>query len=253
MMSDHVDDERIQRLLHGELPRALQEETRQHLEGCGRCRERVEHTRLDDADVATLLRELDHLPPPVAAASVIQRAVARPVRRRRLAAGLILALALSGTAYAASAGPESAVRRVLSAMVDWARDRDAAEPGAPPPQPAGAAQKAGIAVTPGTRFEIVISAPLGGLLEIRLTEAPDVTVQAPADAATFTSDDGRMEISSSRSTTFLVQIPRSARSLVIVANGRQLYEKQGREIAAVVSPDADGTYRIPIPVSPTRN
>jgi hypothetical protein len=59
----HLDDERIQRLLHDELGSAAAE-IRLHLESCAACRELVDEAREDERRIFGLLSQVDH-PRPV--------------------------------------------------------------------------------------------------------------------------------------------------------------------------------------------
>ena len=55
----HLDDERVQRLLHGELGSA-EAETRFHLESCAPCRDLVAGARVEEDRILALLSEVDH-------------------------------------------------------------------------------------------------------------------------------------------------------------------------------------------------
>ena len=71
--------ERITALVDGELPPAERAEVERHLEGCAACRD----ARSAEEAVAARLRAVPRpVPPPVLAASVMERIAAAPPRRR---------------------------------------------------------------------------------------------------------------------------------------------------------------------------
>src|SRR5262245_48834814 len=74
----HLDDDRIQRLVHRELTTGAERSAREHLAACPDCRRLVSDAERDDADVRLLLRRLDHPAPAVAAQVIVDRAMQRP-------------------------------------------------------------------------------------------------------------------------------------------------------------------------------
>ncbi|MGH7579889.1 MAG: hypothetical protein ACREM9_06935, partial [Gemmatimonadales bacterium] len=144
----HLDEERVQRLLHGELDGAGEGAARQHLDGCRDCRALVNHAREEEHRIFGLLREVDH-PPAEADPCALLPAAARARRGwGRWAAGWLLIVLAGGAAYAAPGSP-------LPGMLDRLIGRD------PPVRPQRTDQapddsvarpSAGIAVTPGNRL-----------------------------------------------------------------------------------------------------
>ena len=75
----HLDEEQIWRALHGELGPQVEVSVREHLVECAFCSEQVAEARREEAGVYTLLSQVDHPPPPVAAEALVARA--RTARR----------------------------------------------------------------------------------------------------------------------------------------------------------------------------
>ncbi|HEU4526195.1 MAG TPA: hypothetical protein VFR62_14300, partial [Gemmatimonadales bacterium] len=109
----HLDDERIQRLLHDE-PGSADSDSRLHLAGCAACRELVEEARAEERWILELLAQVDH---PIAQvdpyAVVAERNVAGRAWARR-AAAVLAGAALVGTAYGLPGSPfPAALDRLL--------------------------------------------------------------------------------------------------------------------------------------------
>ena len=98
----HLDDEQLQRLLHGELDRGSAGALAEHVAACADCRQRLSEAERDQAEVYGLLRLVDHPAPPVDAESVAASARGHDRGWGRWAAGILLAMAAAGGAYAAS-------------------------------------------------------------------------------------------------------------------------------------------------------
>ena len=166
----HLDDERVQRLLHGELGSA-EAETRFHLESCAPCRDLVAGARVEEDRILALLSEVDH---PVATLDprivLAERNASRGHWGRRAAAA-ILGVAIAGAAYALPGSPlPAALDRLLgtgSGVPDSAPATQAERASAPP---------AGIAV-PATNG-LVIQLMAEGQVAIELTDEEEVAVRA---------------------------------------------------------------------------
>src|SRR5688500_7027672 len=120
----HLDEEQLQRMLHGEAAPVAGRPLREHLSACAECRERLRQAERDEAEVHALLRRVDHPAPAVSAEAVAARAGRAPDRGwGRWAAGILLALTAAGAAYAAPGSP----------LRGWARS--VLEPAGERPQP----------------------------------------------------------------------------------------------------------------------
>jgi predicted anti-sigma-YlaC factor YlaD len=94
----HLDEEQLQRVLHGQLPARAARSGRDHLAECGDCRERFVAAERDEKEVLALLRPVDHPVPAIDPDAL----VARPSWTRsvltRWAAAILLFLGAAGAA-----------------------------------------------------------------------------------------------------------------------------------------------------------
>jgi hypothetical protein len=248
----HLDEETLQRLLHGELSQSEEKVAREHVILCDECRGRLEHAEREEATTAARLRELDQLAPLIDFGSVADRARidnhgrAAAQRRRRRAASIILAAGIAGAAYAI---PGSPVPEWVDRVVTWvggprAAVRPISEPAGIPES--GESGGAGIAVAPGSQLTIIFeSSQKGGLARVSLTGGDEVVVRASSRAATFTSGADRLVIEShATSGTFEIEIPRTAPRVEIFLRGTRLFLKDGGRVVAREGTDSSGAYVI---------
>lgn len=239
----HLDEERIQRLLHDELPPEQGAGVRAHLESCSRCRERVAEAAREEEEIYELLRHLDHEATPVEAEAVIARA--RTDRRAwtRWAAAILLGIGAAGVAYAA---PGSPIPGWVQSLVAWA----GGGPETPAPSPAGPQEPepdvAGIAVAPGENLVIIFTPPeTDGEARVSLTDGEELVVRALDGAATFSSDVDRLVIDGhDPSPHFEIQIPRSAVRVEIRSGSERIFLKEGPRVTSVTTADPRGSYRL---------
>jgi anti-sigma factor RsiW len=237
----HLDDELIQRTLHGELSARDLTRVREHTANCPDCRAMVERARLDEQAVNSLLRQLDHPMPPMRATAVLSAAQPSSMRWLRYAAALLLISAtLGGVAYAASGAPlPEFVQRIVTRLRTSPRRVPSVSSGAgsvpvavtPPPAQPGAA---GVAVAPGRSLTILFATSrTGGMAQVTLTDDEDVSVRAPSGAAEFTSTDGRLAIVNRASNVvYEIGIPRNAAHIEIRVDGRRLFVLDGQRITS---------------------
>ncbi|MGH7567470.1 MAG: anti-sigma factor family protein [Gemmatimonadales bacterium] len=248
----HLDDDQVQRLLHGELAQPVVVALREHLAGCAPCRERVAAAERDENEVHALLRAVDHpvprLDPEAVAARVRAHGLLAP--RIRWAAGILLALGLAGVAYAA---PGSPLRRWVRAVAERLGGGSSRPPAPAPPQTPDSGI-AGIAVVPGRALVIRFTAPQTvGQAQVSLTDGAEVVVRAPIGAATFTSDVGQLVIDNRGSSgagggNFAIQIPRAAPRVEIWVAEQRVFLKEG---ARVIGPSVFPLSQTPgSPVAP---
>jgi hypothetical protein len=241
----HLDDERVQRLLHGELEPAMERQARQHLAGCNDCRLLVDDARAEEDRIFGLLRELDH-PLPEADPRVILATTRAPrVRWERWAAGVLLVVAAGGAAYAA---PGSPLPRVLNRLIAWVAPAQtlsgpaASADGATP-------SSAGIAVAPGDRLTIrFVGDRDSAVAMVSLTDGDEVLVRAVKGSAAFTSDVDRLSVQSTGPARFEILIPRSAPSVEIVAGEHPVFRMDASRVVTETTRDAEGRYLIPLSV-----
>jgi putative zinc finger protein len=238
----HLDDEQLQRLMHGELAPKPEAEVRDHLARCAECRSLTREAEREEARLFGLLDTMDHSPPSVTVQSIRARAGGRSPVWGRWAAGLILGLVGAGAAYAA---PGSPLPALVGRVIDWANGTTRTP--APSPEPeVGAA--AGITVAPGQRFTILFSrSQVGGMATITLTDSADIMVRALHGIAAFSSDVDRLSIDNGGdSSRFEILIPRSAPSVDIRVNGRQVFRSQNSRVITAAALDSEGRYVLPL-------
>ena len=224
----HLDEERVQRLLDGELSEPVTREAREHLLACADCRERCADAERVSSDVDALLRSLDHPRAHPHPAIVLARRTGVP-GWARLAAGIVLAAVVAGTAYAA---PGSPLPRLLKTLIGASSDGADPIAASTPAKPAQLSSSAGIAVPAGTRLVIDFAAAQGnGDVHVSLTDRTVVTVRGPRDAAAFTSADEHLMIDNrTDSATYEIDIPRSAPRVEIRVAGATVFLKVGDTI-----------------------
>jgi anti-sigma factor RsiW len=244
----HLAEEQIQRFLHGELAESAALEVRQHLAACSQCRDRVGDAEREDQWVISRLRALDHPTPPLRAADIARAArSSHSWRWGRWAAGIFLAAAIAGGAYAA---PGSPLPGVLAHLLR--SDGNPASSISSPRQPERRATPAGIAVAPGAR--LTVSFPNGGSGDsavVSLSKRNEVEIQARGGETSFQSDPDRLILDHRGSPgRFEILIPTTAPLVEVEVGGRRILLKKGSDITAAVTPDSLGRYVIPLVSSP---
>lgn len=257
----HLDDERLQRLIDGELTEADENAALQHVTSCADCRRRLEEGKREQSRVHEMLRSLDSPAPAVSADAIMSRAEAeergsvadeearsRPrVPWLRQAAVLAVVIGLAGAAYAI---PGSPVRGWIHDITGKLAGRP--ETPAPAPRP-GHTGVSGVAVPPGDRLTILFEpGAKGAELRIDLTDGPDAHVHGPAGAAAYTSSAGYLLVRGLDSTAvFQVLIPRSAPWVEIRAQDERVFLKEGPRVTTNGSRMGDH-YVLPLPARPSR-
>jgi hypothetical protein len=237
----HLEEEVVQRLLHGELTPRNAALARDHVAACAVCRARVSEAEREEAWVLDQLTHLDHPPPPLrAAATMVGR---RDLAWGRWAAGILLVVCLAGVAYAAPGSPLPQLFQRVAKGIASSRARAVQDKG-PRPRESG---PQGIAVTPGNRFTIVFSRehPGGGAM-VSLTDGTDVVVRAVGGAVTFTSDLDRLSVDNkSSSARFDIEIPRRASHVEIWVGGYRVFSKDSARIVSRGRRGSEDRYLIP--------
>jgi hypothetical protein len=238
----HLDEEQLERLLHGELSAGASRDAGDHLAACNECRERLVVAERDEGEIFALLRQVDHPLPAVHPEAVAARARGVGLVWGRWAAGILLVLGAAGAAYAV---PGSPIRQWIRSAAVWISRGDRVSP-APRQAETRPALAGGIAAVPGRNYVIAFRSPEpGGQARVSLTDGAEVTVRAPSGAARFTSAADRLLIDNQGSgATFEIQIPRSAQRVEIRIAGKRIFLKQGERVAAPHSADLEGKYVI---------
>jgi len=227
---DHLDEARIQEMLHGEISDAEAARAREHAKHCRECARRLEEAEEEERLVSTLLGQLDTSPPHVEVGQVLAEASEPPPlaagrgrRWNRWVAGIVLALGIGGVAYAI---PGSPFRRWVDDLIPGGLVR---EQGARVSEPVPVTESmGGIAVTPGPSFVISFTRPNGGSVRISRVEGEEVIVRAPAGSASYETGYDRLVIDPrGTSTTFEVDLPRSAPHIEIRVEGATILVQEG--------------------------
>ena len=234
----HLDDERVQRLLHDELG-STEAETRLHLEGCALCRDLVEGARAEEDRIHALLSEVDH---PVATLDprviLIERKASGGQWARRAAAA-VLGVAIAGAAYALPGSPMPAALDRLFGTGPVSRDRVAENQAERP-----AAPSAGIAVA--ATDGLVVELEAEGQAVIELVDDEEVAVRAMSGTATFDSESGRLTVRGSGPVQLEIRIPRTAKGVEVLAGSRPVFRMLAAGPASPTSPDSAGRYTVPL-------
>jgi hypothetical protein len=248
----HLDEETIQRLLHGELSPEMVRAAEEHLNACPTCSSLVEDARREEEEVFGLLAGLGHPVPPLTVAGIQARQVRTRASRFRWAAGIIAALGISTAAYASPGSP-------LPAWIDELLGRSEPEEEAGTPstgQPGRESPGGGIAVAPGANFTVHFGSPKeGGTITVTLEEgSSELQVEAAVGQATFISDVGSLRVEPEGPTAeFLVKIPSNAPSVIIQLDGETVFSRQGEETTTDALQDDLGRWLIGIPADGSRH
>ena len=244
----HLDEEQVQRLLHGELTAQAESDAREHVAGCIDCRRRLAEAEREEKEVHALLRAVDDpAPPRISAEAVAARAQAGVAAGPRAgdlawlrrAAAILVVVGIAGAAYAV---PGSPIRQWVHAIVQKLGGRPGPTTGPAPGD--STAIGAGISILPEQKLLILFRSAKGdGQIFVSLTDEPEVQVHAPTGAAAFTSSAGQLLIDvQDPSATFEVEIPRSAPWVEIQTGIGQVFLKEGERVTTKGSKDAVGGY-----------
>lgn len=240
----HLDDERLERLRHGELRAEAERAARDHLVGCSTCRTLVEESEREELEIHACLRVVDHPLPPRAWSDVAARARTGGNSWARRAAVLLLTLGGAGVAYAAPGSPLPGWLRSVVKLVAERRTP------APAPAPAPIPQLAGIGVDPGRSLLISFrSRQPSGRVRVTLGPGARVELRAPAGSARFGSGPDQLVVENAGSTAdFELWIPDDAPRIEVRVAGERVFLKEGPRITL----DGGGAARSPFsfPLAP---
>ncbi|MGH7586711.1 MAG: anti-sigma factor family protein [Gemmatimonadales bacterium] len=237
----HLDDERLERLVHGELAPDDAATARVHLLECAECRARMAAAEREERQVFALIGAIDHPVPAVPFQRVLDRAGSPSRAWYRWAAAAALVVGLGGVAYALPGSPlrrwvEAAVERVTGAPDGMIPDPVRIDP--------PLEEHAGIAVSPGESLVIDFTGPEeGGSARVVLTDSTEVVISAPAGAATFRAEaDQVIILRTGIRARFDIEIPASAPRVEVRAGARRVFLKHGPEVTADVGRRQDGAW-----------
>jgi hypothetical protein len=235
----HLDDEQLQRVLHREQDAETSRSAAEHLRTCGECNARLSEAEREQVEVYGLLRLVDRPPPAITPEQVAARARARDRGWGTWAAGILLAAAAAGAAFAM---PGSPLREWTLDARDWIRG------GEKPSEPVAPPLMAGLAVPPGDRLVILFERSYPqSKARVALVDGAEVRVRGPSGGATFGTEADTLRIGNRDSTaTFEIEIPRDARNLEIRVTGARIFAKDGPRIVVPGADEADSVFLLPL-------
>jgi hypothetical protein len=258
----HLEEEQIQRLLHGELEVSARAEAEQHIAACASCRHRFEEAGQEEKRIFDLLERTDHPAPEIDPEAIAERARSSTERtpplwcffgkvQLRWVAGIALVLAAAGIAYTA---PGSPVRAWVDQAIGWIAGTSGEAPFEEPvppslPEPG----MAGIAVEPGAQFTILFTETQSeGRVAVSLTDGPNIVARALSGSVTFTTDVDRLTIGNSGARTdYEIELPVAAARVEILIGERRHFLKRGEEIVTNAPTDSLGRHLLPLtPAAP---
>lgn len=234
----HLDEESLQRFVHGEVTPERESALRAHLADCIACRARLQTAKAVEQEVMAALRLLDH-DAPMRRLPARATAVASPALRwRRIAAGAVLVLTTGGLAWAAPRFPFlSFVERLTG--VDRAPKPVAAAPATTAP---ATTAPAGLAVEPGPSLVIEFDGETAGLeVSVALADTSLVSIQALRGRPDFAAAPGRLLVTNHDSASQIaITIPRTAVHVELRLGGQRLYLKRGSRLTSSGQVDDGG-------------
>jgi anti-sigma factor RsiW len=239
----HLDDEQIQRLLDQQLDSSATETARTHLGTCSECRTRLDQAEQEDTWLSQRLQLLDHPTPALSATGVAARAPRQSPTWRRMAAGILLAVTTAGVAYAVPGSPVPLWFHRIASLMTSNHSRQPGSTIVNRPE-----SRAGIAVTPGRRF-IIVLAP-GQALDsavVMLTDATELVVRVQGGTTSFASDVGRLAVTHTGAPGVLeIEVPRMAPWVELTMGRRRMWLKSGAKVESAAPTDAGGRYHVPL-------
>lgn len=222
MTMDHIGDDRLLAHLDDELPESERVAVERHLRSCDDCRGRFDSLRASAAALGRALEHLDRPGPSVEWSEIVARRRGRTSRERLLPTHLkVAALLFAVVGAAAATVPGSPVRAWLSQVLTEVTSPDRQE--VTPPEPAGPSEEAdaaSVAVAPvDGRVEVHLLRPDPGTsVGVRLVDGDQASVASAR--ARFRTGPGRIEVYPTGSGDVRIALPRSARSVRVLVDGR---------------------------------
>ncbi|MEP7344621.1 MAG: hypothetical protein ABI877_05125 [Gemmatimonadaceae bacterium] len=240
----HLDDEQVQRVLHGELLIADASAVQEHIASCDACRQLIERARGEEAEILVLLGAVDHPRRRIDIESV--RRIARPSAASRLplrwAAGIVAAVGIAGVAYAVPASP-------LKRWIDELRQPlPASSVHVPAPAALPGANVEGVSIAPGSSVRIFFTAAqASGEARVVLADVDEISVRTPAGSARFAVGAGQLTIENvGASVDYDIVVPRSAPRVEILVAGVRIWSKDGERVVSDYPGAPDGAAHLPL-------
>ena len=251
----HLNDEQIQRYLHGELSARERDDVAAHIAECQLCTGRVADAEHEERDVFGLLETLDHRPPrrDINTVMASNRKFRRPARNlwiRRVAV-LVLIAGLGGAAYAIPGSPVPGWFKKIGSLVggDQAPVEETSEPVDTVDTTTLVPSTSGIAIPPSKRFAIVMAAPQdSGIVYLTPTEGFNVTIRALGAAPRFTlTSSDRLDVDNTGlNSSYEIEVPMSANFVELVVGDRRIILKDARRFGEDLLIDDKGRRLVPL-------
>jgi hypothetical protein len=235
----HVEEQKLEGLLSGELSEGEKAVVREHLAQCEACASAFEAAQREDIEIARLLESLDHRVPDVDPGQLARRASRRVPRPQLVAAGIALLIA----AGAATAMPGSPVRSWLSRVIDGLGGTGTALPGQ---EQVGATEQppAGVSVVPTAEFALAFEAVQEtGRIRITLESQPEVAVRSDSEGVGFSVEPlGVRVLNAGSQANYEIVIPIDAESVVIRTGEKIVFQIQDGVVLIPAAAPAAGDY-----------
>lgn len=247
----HVERDRLLARLDGELPDRTASRVDRHLDGCPRCRARLDRLRERSDRLSGALRTLD-VPAPDRDPRRIRQRAEEDREPAGSTSGALLKAAVLLLAVATAAGaavPGSPVRDWIVDSVESLLGERAAAPAATQQEAATPedSDRQAVSIPVSGRAVVTLRGVAPGLrLRVRIVEDPVLSVTGSVDR--FETGDGSVEAVGAAGDDLLVEIPRGVTSGRISADGRLLLEiAEGRiRVHAPVADTTDDGLSLPL-------
>ena len=231
----HLDEETLERILHGELDAERDAAAREHLSACPGCTAALEESRLRERRVFGLLETLDGEAPGLDWRVV--EAYERRGPRRLLVAASIACILAAGILYAL---PDSTLRNWIDAL---RRDAPAGES---PVAPDGSPSVSGLSIRPTAPFEIAFDgAQASGVVLVDLSDRPEVEIRVLGDPVDLESGPDQVAVANvgSRS-SYAIRLPKAGPTITVRVGDSRVLVKSGAGVVTAAARTESGGYRI---------
>lgn len=235
----HLDDETLERLLHGELDPGPEATVRRHLASCPSCEARLEESRALESRLFGLLGTLDHEAPEIDWNSALPPPPTRAKAGSRIAASIAFLMLGGGILYAL---PDSPIR----GWIDRLRGKDATEAST---SDIGSRSEietpvSGLSLRPAGAFEIDFNdSQATGAIRLRLVQTPEVEIRVLGSPVGLESGPDRLSVSNANSrSSYEILVPESAASIRVRVDGEEVFRTRRGEVQSAGLPDSAGFY-----------
>lgn len=253
----HLNDEQIQRYLHGELSSGERADVASHVSECELCAGRVAEAEQEERDVFDRLGALDHPVPHHDVNAVMQARVENerapstvPHVWLRRAAVIVMIAVLGGAAYAIPGSPLPAwIDKIATALQDGGKapveqDRvnvDTVDTTTLVPAVSG------VAIPPSRNFAIVLAAPQdSGVVYLTPTDGFNVVIRAIGGAPRYTlASSDRLDVDNTGlDSSYEIEVPMTAPYVELMIGDRRVVLKDRVRFGENLPSDEKGRYVI---------